>query len=61
MQKQINSLVHKEMTRKEFLGTVGFGLLSLAGMSTIVKLLGGSKTASQHAVGAGYGSSAYGG
>jgi hypothetical protein len=59
MQKQIQQLLQKEMTRREFITTLGFGLASVAGLSTVVKLVSGrtSLGKAQH----GYGSSAYGG
>lgn len=62
MTKPIDTLLSKEMSRKEFLATVGFGLASIMGFSTIVKLLSG-KSVGGHLGRAdrGYGSSAYGG
>ncbi len=51
------------MSRKEFLATLGFGLASIMGFSTLVRLLTG-KSSGHHLsdkFGAGYGSSAYGG
>ncbi len=60
MQKVIDTIAHKEMTRKEFLATVGVGLVSLTGLSSILKLLSGGKSTPHHAVSSGYGSSPYG-
>ncbi|MGF7229124.1 MAG: hypothetical protein ACQR33_04025 [Candidatus Saccharibacteria bacterium] len=59
---QLNNLMEKEMSRKEFLATLGFGIASLMGFSTIIKLLfnkGGSHQATNSSLG--YGASVYGG
>lgn len=65
MTKHLDTLLQKEMSRKEFLATLGFGLASVMGLSTVLHLLTGKSlnTHLGHAtVGAsGYGSSAYGG
>lgn len=58
MTQPLNELMEKEMSRKEFLATVGFGLASVFGLSTIFKLLTGKK-AQQASLG--YGGGAYGG
>ncbi len=57
MQKHIENLLQKEMSRKEFLSTVGFGVASVFGFSSVIKMLSGKNQPVQ----AGYGSSAYGG
>jgi Trp operon repressor len=61
MQK-ITDILHTEMTRKEFLATLGFGIATVAGFSTILKMLGKEnpwqQTTNQSL---GYGSGAYGG
>ena len=59
----LEDIMHKEMSRKEFLATVGFGLVSALGFSTALKFLLGKNHPSYHghSVSAGYGSSAYGG
>ncbi len=56
MQK-LDNIMQKEMTRKEFIGTIGFGLASLFGLASILRLVfgKGTRTAS------GYGASSYGG
>lgn len=61
---QINNLMDKEMSRKEFLATLGFGVASILGFSTILKFLFNKgqgqqvgKTTSPMA----YGASVYGG
>jgi hypothetical protein len=62
MNKNIEALAQKEMTRKEFLLTVGFGILSIAGLSSLVKIFLGHHpltTSSQNSYG--YGSNPYGG
>ncbi len=56
---QLNELMDKEMSRKEFLATVGFGIASIMGLSTIIKFLTGKKQ--QQVSGYGYGGGAYGG
>jgi hypothetical protein len=62
MSKPLDNLMQKEMDRKEFLATVGFGLASLFGFSTVLQLLGRSNGINiGQAADAGYGSSAYGG
>jgi hypothetical protein len=57
---QINELMEKEMSRKEFLATLGFGIASAMGLSAILKFLLGKKDTPQNAS-LGYGSSSYGG
>lgn len=63
MNKHLDQLIQKEMTRQEFLATLGFGMASIFGFSTIIHLLTGHS--SKHYLGrgsdVGYGSSAYGG
>lgn len=56
---QLQDLLQKEMSRKEFLTTLGFGLLSLVGVSSLIKLLSGKQT--ERSGGMGYGGSVYGG
>ena len=54
--------MQKEMTRKEFLATVGFGVATLFGLSTIIKLLTGKENPlQQNSKTFGYGSGVYGG
>ncbi|HSX00174.1 MAG TPA: hypothetical protein VLH38_04025 [Patescibacteria group bacterium] len=59
MSKPIETLLQKEMTRKEFLGTLGLGLASLLGFSSVIRLLNNKGKAQQSQV-SGYGSSSYG-
>lgn len=59
MAKALNQLLQKDMTRQEFLLTLGLGIASIFGFSTIIRLLTGHSL-DRH-VGRGYGSSAYGG
>jgi hypothetical protein len=66
MSKPIDALLQKEMSRKEFLATLGFGLASVMGFSTLLHLLTGKSFSSQlehhqSEVNSGYGSSVYGG
>lgn len=58
MKQLVNDLLSKEMSRKEFLSTVGLGIISIIGFSSLIKLLDGKTYKSQSA---GYGSSSYGG
>jgi hypothetical protein len=63
MAKPVELLMQKEMSRKEFLGTLALGIGSIMGLSTIIHLLTGkslNKQASKH-FGIGYGFGAYGG
>lgn len=63
-QTPLHQLLELEVSRKEFLATLGFGVLSVVGLSTIIKFLTGhgGNTLSMKSVGRtrGYGSSAYG-
>ena len=60
---QLDKLTSKEVTRKEFLGILGAGLLSIMGLSTIMKLLGHKSfldNSSHSQTGSGYGAGPYG-
>lgn len=59
MKQQINSLLEKEMSRKEFVAVLGFGLASLFGLSALLRLLGHSSPLQPSTTG--YGTSTYGG
>lgn len=62
--EHIETIKTKDMDRKEFLGYVGAGLLSLAGAASIVKALdrnGAPTTGVGAQTGYGFGSGAYGG
>ena len=58
--KQLQGLMQKEMSRKEFLATIGLGIVTVMGFSTLVNTLMGSKN-NQQQTNAGYGSNPYGG
>ncbi len=60
MQK-INELMQKEMTRKEFLTTVGFGVASIFGLSAIIKLITNKENPLTRQNEFGYGGGTYGG
>lgn len=61
MQK-INELMQKDMTRKEFLATVGFGVATIFGFSALLRLLTGKdNNPFQQQNTLGYGNGAYGG
>lgn len=57
--KHIEELMHKELTRKEFLALVGAGLVSVFGFSQVLKALLEQKPKQIEM--SSYGSSAYGG
>ena len=57
--QQINNLMQKEMSRKEFLATMRLCIASIFGLSTILKLVFGK--GEQQNANYGYGSSVYGG
>lgn len=61
MQQHVQTLFQKEMTRKEFLATLGFGVASVMGLSSIIKLTTGKSLLPKHLEQHGYGGSAYGG
>jgi hypothetical protein len=63
MNKNIKNLMQKEMSRKEFLTTLGFGLATIMGFSSIIKFLTGKSNpfSRQNVGGFGYGSGSYGG
>ncbi|MET0779424.1 MAG: hypothetical protein ABWY71_01180 [Candidatus Saccharimonadales bacterium] len=60
MNKPLATLMQKEVTRKEFLATLGLGVATVLGFGSIIRFLSGNGQASNH-VPAGYGSSVYGG
>ena len=58
MNKPLDTLMQREMTRKEFVATLGFGAATLLGFGSLIKFLKPVQTAqSQHN---GYGSRGYG-
>lgn len=59
--KQVDQMMSKEVTRKEFLATLGFGLASIFGISGILKFLLGKGSNSQQHSSLGYGNGSYGG
>jgi len=63
MEKPLTAVMQKEMTRQEFLITMGFGIVSIFGFSNIIRLLTGHSAEShlRQSAGIGYGSSPYGG
>lgn len=58
MNAQIQELMEKEVSRKEFFTTVGFGVASLFGFATVVRMLGSRQAPQSQS--AGYGASPYG-
>ena len=61
--QQLEDIMHKEMSRKEFLATLGFGIASLFGFSTVLRFLFGKGQQAHNGriANQGYGSSTYGG
>jgi hypothetical protein len=59
--QQLQSLLHKEVSRKEFLGILGLAAISVLGFGHILKLLTGKSLDTHRALHEGYGASAYGG
>lgn len=57
MKTQLENLLSREMTRKEFLQHVGSGMLIMFGISGLLKAMTRQNSSKQ---GMGYGSSAYG-
>lgn len=60
MNKQLGVLLQKEMTRKEFMATLGFGVASVMGFSSIVKLATGKALTAQGIRPVGQSSNSYG-
>lgn len=60
MKNQLDSLLEKNMDRRDFLKHVGIGFAALTGMAGLLKTLNGFGTKEQAHVGS-YGASAYGG
>ena len=59
----LEEVVSKEMTRKEFITTLGFGIASILGFSTVLKFVFGKGRAHNNSSASssrGYGSNAYG-
>jgi hypothetical protein len=61
MNKPLNNLLQKEVTRQEFLTTAGLGLAALLGFGHVIRFFTGKSLESGAPVATGYGSSAYGG
>lgn len=61
MKNNLNTLLQKEMTRKEFLATLGLGVATVMGLTTVLKMLSGNNGGQQVGSSGGYGASAYGG
>lgn len=58
MKNELDSLLQKEMDRKDFLKHVGVGFAAITGVAVVLKTLNGFGSKQQAS---GYGSSAYGG
>jgi hypothetical protein len=60
IQTNLQGLLQKEVSRKEFLTIAGLALLSVFGFGTVLKLLTGKSLETHHLVN-GYGDTVYGG
>jgi hypothetical protein len=64
MHKQLDTLLQQEMTRREFMTTIGFGAVSLLGFGSLLRLLKGDSSvlprSSSVRRGYGYGAGGYG-
>lgn len=60
MSKPIDTLLQQDMSRKDFIITLGLGVASIFGFSTIVHLLTGKSLSRSSSQSHGYGSSSYG-
>jgi Trp operon repressor len=58
---KITDVLHKEMTRKEFLATLGFGIATLAGLSAMLRMMGKDNPWTRQTTNVGYGGGSYGG
>jgi hypothetical protein len=61
MNDKIQGLLAKEISRKDFLGLIGAGILSVVGVSTLLKSMGAIKTSTTQSGDLDYGQSNYGG
>ena len=61
MREEVESLLHKEMDRRDFLRHVGIGLIALTGITALLRSLSGSGSNQQSQPRMGYGGSSYGG
>lgn len=59
--QQLQDIMQKEMTRKEFLATIGFGIASIFGFSTLIKLLFHKGQQASSPASHGFGAGSYGG
>lgn len=58
MPDTVNDLLQKEVSRREFLTTVGYGLASLVGIAGVMRFMG--HKGFSHKASSGYGHSPYG-
>ena len=63
MNKHLATLMQKEMTRKEFLVTLGFGIATVFGFGSLIRILTGKQAATGPIppTASGYGTGSYGG
>ena len=57
----LQNILQKQVSRKEFLSIIGLAMLSIVGMSHILKLLTGKSLETHSALQTGYGNTPYGG
>jgi hypothetical protein len=61
MNKSLAALMQKEVTRKEFLATLGLGIATILGFGSLIRFLSGNHPGTASSIPTGYGSSVYGG
>lgn len=61
MKNELESLLQKEMDRKDFLKHVGIGFAAITGVAAVIKTLNGFGGNARTRQNLGYGSSTYGG
>ncbi len=59
--EKLQPLLDREMSRKEFLWALGFGIVSIFGVSTIIRLLSGKSVETHLQQKVGFGATPYGG
>jgi hypothetical protein len=60
MNKALQNLMEKEMTRKEFLTACGLGIASIFGFGAVIRMLSGKDQANGASLSNGYGIRRYG-
>jgi hypothetical protein len=61
LHEDVQTLLQKEMDRKDFLRHLGIGLAAIIGITTVLKTISSLGSSDQKQQGTGYGSGVYGG